>query len=57
MAQFQWPNNSQKMISREFASRAAAERYQNKLYTQYNSVHLVGWPFNLGAGLYEWLVC
>lgn len=55
MAQFQWP--VEKMISREFKSRAAAERYQNKLYAQYNSVRLVGWPFNLGAGLYEWLVC
>ena len=55
MMQFQGP--VEKMISREFKSLTAAEKYQNKLYAQYNKVRLVGWPFNSGAGLYEWLVC
>ncbi len=43
-------------ISKTFKTLKAAERYQNRLYDEYESVRLVACPFSGDAGVYVWEV-
>jgi hypothetical protein len=45
-----------KTITRRFASLAAAERFQNRLYDQYDCVRLVRFPMFEESGIYAWEV-
>lgn len=45
-----------KTISKQFATRKQAERHQNRLYNQYDSVQLIKAPMFGESGLYVWNV-
>ena len=45
-----------KRIRRFFNWMQQAEKYQNRLYTKYDSVKLVAFPQNDKAGFYIWEV-
>jgi hypothetical protein len=45
-----------KQISKTYKTLAAAERYQNRLYGQYNIVRLIHYPLMSEDGLYIWNV-
>ena len=45
-----------KTISKTFTTRKQAERYQSRLYNQYDSVTLVKAPMFSESGVYVWNV-
>lgn len=45
-----------KTITKHCTTLKQAERYQNKLYDQYNSVQLVRAPLFSEEGTYQWQV-
>jgi hypothetical protein len=43
-------------IVKTYETLKQAERYQNRLYSKYSTVRLVGWPRFTEAGRYIWEV-
>lgn len=43
-------------ISKHFGTLKAAERYQSRLYGQYDHVRAVAWPAFSESGVYVWEV-
>lgn len=45
-----------KTIIKRFSTKGDAERHQERLYTQYDYVRLVRWPWLSEDGVYAWEV-
>jgi hypothetical protein len=48
--------NTMKAINKYLETMKQAERYQNRLYSQYDTVRLVDFPVLSENGVYKWQV-